>query len=190
MGDSIAYKSLYFAPEPFLIEASEIVVFKMSALGAALFDRIAIRKARDLETGLNRECLDLLLKVLHEDMHRPVDLARLPEPGHPQSRSVMDFIERNYAKKLTMSDFTAALPYCGRHLARLFKADVKVGIFQYLRLYRILMASIGLSVSSRSITEVAYDSGYESITSFYRDFNLVYALSPKVFRDRMRSPEK
>ncbi|MGO9374932.1 MAG: hypothetical protein ACLQBD_22940 [Syntrophobacteraceae bacterium] len=51
-----------------------------------------------------------------------------------------------------MFDFVAAFPYSERHLARLFKADIKIGIFDYLRLYRSLMASVGLSVSPRTIT--------------------------------------
>jgi len=185
VGECVTYKSLYFAPELFHTEISEIIIFDMSNLGAALFNRIMIRNASDLGSCLNRECLDLLLKVLHEKIGRPVNLARLPQPNHPQNQRVIDFIERNYVLRLTMSDFVAAFPYSERHLARLFKADIKISIFDYLRLYRTLMASVGLSVSPRTITEIAYDCGYESISSFYRDFNLIFALTPKAFRVRM-----
>lgn len=185
IGDSVAYKSLYFAPELFDSEIAGIVIFIMSSLGAALFDRIAVRRGSDLQAGLNRECLGLLMKILHEDIVRPVELARLPQPNHPQCRRVVEFIERNYARRLGMSDFTAAFPYSGRHLSRLFKADVRIGIFDYLRIYRILTASVELSVSPRTITEIAYDCGYESISSFYRDFDLFFAVAPKAFRHRM-----
>ena len=83
-----------------------------------------------------------------------------------------------------MADFTAAFPYSGRHLTRIFKQDLKITIFDYLRLYRILMASIELNDPARSITDIAYDVGYDSISSFYRDFNIVFAITPKVFRNR------
>ena len=185
VGDSVTYKSLYFASELFLTEMSEIVIFNMSSLGAALFNRIMIHNASDLEAGMNRECLDLLMKILREDLFRPVNTARLPRPNHPQSRRTIDFIEKNFARKLTMCDFVAAFPYSERHLSRLFKADVKISIFDYLRLYRVLMASVALSISSRTITEIVYDSGYESISSFYRDFNLIFAITPKGFREQM-----
>jgi AraC-like DNA-binding protein len=184
VGDSVTYKSLYFAPWLFGAEISEIMVFNMSNLGVALFNRIVIRKKADLEWGLNRECLHLLFKVLQEDILRPVNLARLPQTNNPLIRKVIDFIEQNYTRRLSMADFVAAFPYSKRHLSRLFKADVKIGIFDYLRLYRILMASVGLTVSSRTITEVAYDCGYESISTFYRDFNLAFALTPRAFRDQ------
>jgi AraC-like DNA-binding protein len=185
VGDSVTYKSLYFAPELFCTETPEIMIFNMSSLGAALFNRITIRSASDLGSGFNRECLDLLMKILREDLIQPVNTARLPQPNHLQSQSVIDFIEQNFARRLTMRDFVAAFPYSGRHLSRLFKADVKISIFDYLRLHRILMASVALGNSPRTITEVAYDSGYESISSFYRDFNRIFALTPKAFRKRM-----
>lgn len=190
VGDSVAYKSLYLAPGLLRADLAGIVIFTMSDLSAALFDRIAIRSASDLDAGLNRECLDLFLKVLREDTLRPVSLARLPQPGNPHNRGVVDFIERNYARKLGMSDFAAAFPYSERHLARLFRADLNMSIFDYLRLYRMLIASVQLSVSARTITEIAYDSGYESISTFYRDFALTFDLTPRAFRERMGLGDK
>ncbi|MHC1724831.1 MAG: helix-turn-helix domain-containing protein [Syntrophobacteraceae bacterium] len=186
MGQEVGYKSLYFAPELFAPGKSEISIFNISTLGAALFNHINIRHAGDLAFGLNRECLDLFLKILPEDMARPADLVRLPEPSQLQNRKVVDFIEQNYSGRLTMGDFSAAFPYSGRHLTRIFKADLKITVFEYVRLYRVLMASIRMSDASRTITEVVYDSGYESISSFYRDFNLIFAVTPKAFQDRMR----
>ncbi|MEN6438003.1 MAG: AraC family transcriptional regulator [Syntrophobacter sp.] len=186
VGDSVTYKSLYFAPELFHHEIPEITVFTMSNLGTALFNRIVIRNEPDLGVGLNRECLNLLLKILQEDIRRPVNLARLPQPNDPQARAIIDFIERNYARKLGMSDFAASFRYSERHLSRLFKADMKISIFDYLRLYRTLMASVALSISPATITRVAYDSGYESISTFYRDFNMIFAQAPKAFRERMQ----
>ncbi len=185
IGQEVGYKSLYLAPELFAPSKFEITIFNISALGAALFNRINIRHTGDLGLGLNRECLDLFLKVLPEDMARPSDLVRLPEPSQLQNRKVVGFIEENFARRLTMGDFSAAFPYSERHITRLFKADLKVTIFEYIRLYRVLMASIRLSDVSRTITEVVYDCGYESISSFYRDFNLIFAVTPKAFQDRM-----
>ncbi|MGD9504204.1 MAG: AraC family transcriptional regulator [Syntrophobacteraceae bacterium] len=186
MGDSVRYKCLYLATELFEAGAAEISIFNISALGAALFERLVIRRPGDLASGLNRECLELLLKVLREDMERPADLVRLPEPSMPLSREVTGFIEKNYTRRLTMADFAKALPYSARHLSRLFKADLGITIFEHLRLHRMLTASIALCNTAKSITDIACDCGCESISSFYRDFHAVFALTPKAFRERMR----
>lgn len=187
IGDSVEYKSVYLAPSLMAPLTPEILIFTISALGDALFDRIDIHRPDDLALGLNRECLELLLKTLPEDMARPADLVRLPESRQPLTREIIAFIETHYARRLTMSDFTAAFPYSGRHLSRCFKADVSITIFEYLRLYRILMASIGLSDRNRTITEIAFGCGYESLSSFYRDFNIIYGLPPKTFRDNLKT---
>ena len=184
VGDEVGYKSIYLSPELFDPGLCEISIFDISELGAALFNRIRIRNPTDLESGLNRECLDLLLKVLKEDMARPANLVRLPEPGNPQNRDVIRFIENNYSRRLTMSDFEHEFPYSGRHLSRLFKQDLKISLFDYVRLYRILMASIALSGTSRPITDIACEVGYDSISSFYRDFNFIFAVTPRAFRSR------
>ena len=186
IGDGAGYKSLYLVPGMFDFGDTKISIFDVSTLGAVLFERIKIQHARDMDSGLNLECLDLLLKVLREDMARPASLVRLPEPSLLQNREVVDFIERNYRRHLTMADFTFKFPYSGRHLTRIFKHDLKITIFEYLRLYRVLMASIELNDPARSITDIAFDSGYDSISSFYRDFNMVFAVTPKAFRKRQR----
>ncbi|MEM5786352.1 MAG: AraC family transcriptional regulator [Syntrophobacteraceae bacterium] len=185
VGEPVTYKSLYFAPHLFEAEISEIIIFNMSSLCAALFNRIEIRSASEIDKHLNRQCLDLLLKILREDLLRPVNLARLPQPSHPQIRRVVDFIEQNYYRRLGMSDVVEVFPYSERHISRLFKADMKISVFEYLRLYRILTASVRLSTSPATITEIAYDCGYESISTFYRDFSMTFGLAPGVFRDRV-----
>lgn len=190
IGDSVTYKSLYFSPLLLAVDSPRITIFSMSCLSEALFDRIVIRDVSELESGLNRECLDLLLKVLAEDILQPVNLARLPRPNNPQNQRIIDFIEKNYARKLSMSDFVDVFPYSARHLSRLFKADLRIGIFDYLRVYRVLMASVALGTTPRTITEVAFECGYESISTFYRDFNFVFAVTPNIFKRRIRKPPR
>lgn len=84
-----------------------------------------------------------------------------------------------------LGDMAAAFPYSERHVSRCFKADLGITIFAFMRLYRILMAAIGLLCPDRTVTEIAFDCGYESLSSFYRDFNMIFAVSPKAFRRQL-----
>jgi len=185
IGESVKYKSIYLAPHLIAPSDQQISIFTISKLSAALIDRIDIHEMADLARGLNRECLDLLLKVLPEDMTRLQVLVRLPEPRQLLTRKMIEFIENHYDRRVTMADFAATFPYSERHLSRLFKADLKITIFEYLRLYRVLTASIELHNPARTVTDIALDCGYESLSSFYRDFNLIFALTPKVFREHL-----
>ena len=189
IGDGVKYKCIYFSPALIESPRPEISIFAVSALGSALFDRIEIRRTTDLDRNLNRECLELFFKVLADDMRNPAALVRLPEPREQLSRRIIDFIEANHVRRLTMKDFSEAFPYSGRHLARLFKADLGITIFEYLRLYRVMTAAIGLCDPGLAILDAAYNSGYDSVSSFYRDFNLIFSVTPGIFRDKLRSGE-
>ena len=185
IGESVGYKSIYLAPRLLASPAPQISIFSISRLSSALIHRIEIHDPPDLSRGLNRECLELLLKTLPQDMKRPADLVRLPEPRQPLTRQMIGFMEAHYARRLTMGDMAAAFPYSERHLSRCFKADLGITIFAYLRLYRILMAAIDLHRPDRTVTEIAFDCGYESLSSFYRDFNTIFAVPPKAFRGQL-----
>ena len=55
-------------------------------------------------------------------------------------------------------------------------------IINYLRMYRIFKASIDIQTTRKSITDIAYECGYESISGFYRDFHTFFGTAPKSFR--------
>ncbi len=122
-----------------------------------------------------------------EDITNPAILVRLPKPTRDQNRKIITYIHENYYKKLILSDFSSVVFYSARHLSRIFQDDLRISIFEYLRLYRMLMASAVLTGSEKNITEIAFDSGYESISTFYKDFNKYFGMSPKTFRKKVNN---
>ena len=117
LGQAVNFKSIYLKESLLPDLKKEIRLFFISPLNSALFDRLKIWGEQDLSRNLNRECLDLFLKALPEDMARQANLVRLPEPGTPLAQDVIRFVERNYARALSVDDFARALPYSGRHLS-------------------------------------------------------------------------
>ncbi|MDC7223780.1 MAG: AraC family transcriptional regulator [Spirochaetales bacterium] len=182
LGEAVRYKSVYLDRELLSPKGEGILIFDMSELGAALFDRLG-RGAGD--EGIDRKCLDLLLCLMEEEMGRPSSLARLPLPRREENVRVISFMEENFPKKLKLSDFAGILNYSERHSSRIFKEDLGISLFEYLKLYRIFQASLRLgSGKNRSITEIAFSCGYDSLSSFYKDFKEVFSLTPKEFRLR------
>ncbi len=180
IGEEVNYKSLYLDDNLFNVSINEIIIFNMSELGVALFDRIEISQNSDTISSM---CLDLFLKLIQEEIHLKSPLTRIPIPKNPENKKITDYIERNFDRKLTLSEFTNVLHYSERHISRVFKEDLKVSVFGYLKLYRIFMASLKLcEIGSETITEIAYSCGYDSLSSFYKDFRAIFAITPKVFK--------
>jgi transcriptional regulator GlxA family with amidase domain len=93
-------------------------------------------------------------------------------------------LKKNYREKIELQDFTRLQPYTTRHISRFFKEEMKISIFEYLKIYRILQASIKLETTTKTVTEISYACGYNSISCFFHDFGQIFSLTPRQFRNR------
>jgi AraC-like DNA-binding protein len=183
VGDAVEYQSLYFRRSLLKAPSGSITVFRMSGLGLSLLHHLNSGESlQNLDRGILRDCVRLFMKTLSSDLPDKTESVILPEAKDELSREICRFIEGNYQRRLTSGDFTMALPLSFRQLSRRFKADMGLNIFEYLRVFRMLKASIYLNTTGMKIIAVAYECGYDSLSSFFTDFRKVFGLSPAEFR--------
>jgi AraC-like DNA-binding protein len=191
LGREVEYKTLYLDKKLFLAAPQRIRIFDMSELGLACLRKIEIplgeNPAENEIDELQWDCLMLFLKVLKEDINQHAVLARLPVARLSQSKVIIDYLEKHYQEKIELKDIARLLPYTARHISRLFKKDVNISIFEYLKIYRILQASIRLKTNDKTVTEIAYACGYNSISCFFNDFGRFFSISPKQFRHQRQN---
>lgn len=171
--------SLYHRQDP------GIAIFEISELGSALLKKLNERNREDLTVGMMGHCLRLFLEILPADIENAAKLIRLPEAKGERSKRIVEFIRDNYMNKICLGHFRRVLPLSTRQLCRCFLSEVKITIFEYLRLYRLLRASVLLHETDRKIIDVALDCGYESVSTFYCDFKRHFGMQPKVFRRKV-----
>lgn len=188
LGREVEYKSLYINPAALPTSVDHIRVFDMSELGIALFERINFtfhnRQEEQVDHSLQQECLQLFLRILVEDIEQHSPLALLPIATSPQTKIIIDYIEKHYPEKIELQDFGPLLPYTLRHISRMFKNELKISIFEYLKIYRILRASVKLETTNDTVTDIAYACGYNSISCFFKDFSTIFSVTPRQFRFR------
>ena len=171
------HKRLYSPPGP------EIRIFRSSELGLALFNRLCSASGVDRSRGVSGECLRLFLRILGEDRKDTMVAARLPEAKDPLNMKVASYLQKNFGLRITPAELEKVVHYSARHISRRFSREMGMGVIEYLRIQRILMASVMLSDRSRKITDIAFACGYGSLSSFYRDFQSFFGVSPKVLRE-------
>ena len=93
-----------------------------------------------------------------------------------------DFIDSNYTQDLSLSDIAKTALLSENHLLRCFKQVFGVSPFKYISLLRIQEASRQLSNSDKTISEIAMDVGYSSMSNFSHYFKSIMGASPTQYK--------
>ena len=101
---------------------------------------------------------------------------------------VICYINENYMQPLSLTDVSRSLGVGKYHLSRLFSDKIHVSFSDYINGIRVGWARNMLFDTDISITQIAYDCGFQSIRTFNRTFQKVCGISPRVFRNTQRMP--
>ncbi len=96
--------------------------------------------------------------------------------------SVIKYIDKNYMYEITLDKLASIAGYSRYHFSRIFKQYSGLSYVTYINKTRINAAMKLLMDPSKSITEVAMNSGFSSITSFNRAFKEIKHCTPSEFK--------
>ena len=103
-------------------------------------------------------------------------------PYHWAVETLVEYLYRHYAHPLTLKDLAAAYYLNEKYVGRLFKSQTGKSFHEFLNDIRMEHAQRLLRDSSKSVTEIAFDCGFESIGYFCRLFKKREGISPIAFR--------
>jgi len=93
------------------------------------------------------------------------------------------FIRSHLNSEMTLNDIAEASGASRYHFIRVFSAYVGETPFEYIQRQKILKALELLQNSKSSITDVSFEVGFESQSSFNKAFKKITFLSPSEFRN-------
>ncbi len=91
---------------------------------------------------------------------------------------IISFVENNFTKDITLKSMAQEIGYDYRYLSRVFNETMKVGFKTFVNQYRCEMVKSLLNSSSLSLSEIALNSGFQSIRSFNRVFKQITGSAP------------
>lgn len=127
------------------------------------------------------ELLSTMIHILPHITKGNLFPLRLPTTNHPTTLKIVEAIQKNYNSQLTASDISEEVGLSVRTLSRYLRSELDVSFIQYLRTFRILMAIRQMVKNEESITNIAYNVGYESLTAFSNAFYKVTGFRPSHF---------
>lgn len=93
-----------------------------------------------------------------------------------------DYITENCEQPLTLESLARQFGFSIFYFSRIFKAATSYNFTEYLTLQRVKRAQSNLAQSDMNITEIAFQSGFKSISSFNRAFRQYKGCSPSEYR--------
>ena len=92
---------------------------------------------------------------------------------------VLDYIDKNYYKEITLEDISNEFGYSKYYFSRLFNQIIKENINEYINMVRIQEVMKRIRNNKENITSTAYECGFSSLATFYRCYKKMYGVSPK-----------
>jgi len=152
---------------------------------------------QDVSTGdtkhIKVSAMEMCARLFRFALHSiPAEWDEYKEGG--QEFSMLDlvekmiiFIARNYKLPIQNKDIGKAVGLHPDYANTLFKKSFGMTLNQYLLQQRILYVQRELSVSDKSITEIAYDAGFNTPSRFNTAFREKCNCSPSEYRKRYTS---
>lgn len=125
------------------------------------------------------ELLLLLTRAAQEAGHGK----RPPAPTQKQRRTeqMLAYIAQQ-GYRVTLDELSERFYISRYYLCRMFKEESGMTLHEYLHSSRVLCAQALLETTVQSVTEVAQQAGFDTLTQFERIFKAYVGVSPRVYR--------
>jgi AraC-like DNA-binding protein len=110
-------------------------------------------------------------------------LAALADPALGKC---LAFIHDEPAREWTVQNLSVASGLSRSTLTERFETMLDTSPMRYVRDWRLCLASLALSTSTKKIAAIAYEAGYGTEAAFNRAFSRAYGMPPATWRQRAK----
>lgn len=99
--------------------------------------------------------------------------------------TIHEYFMKHFRDDIDLAQIASLVNMAEGSLCRFFKMQVGLTIFEYLNKIKVEFACKLLMNKEISITEVAFDSGFNNLSHFNKQFKLITGVTPMKFRQRL-----
>jgi len=158
---------------------------EVTALTNAVFSQIATE-----EVGSIFQTIGLFHQLLGKIQEKNLFNSHLPPSSmHDEKKvlklkAVLKYIRENFASDITLEDMSAVAGFSNKYFCKFFKDMTGTTPINYLLTYRIERAARKLLGTDLSVTQIAYDCGFNDLSYFIKTFKAFKHTSPKEYRKK------
>ncbi len=94
----------------------------------------------------------------------------LPVTNDERLLKILKYLDRNIGQPINLKSISNKFNMSERSMSRLFQSSLNISFLQYLKTLRIIMALEMILKTKKTISEIAYDVGYETLGAFSNTF--------------------
>jgi AraC-like DNA-binding protein len=106
--------------------------------------------------------------------------------GNKRIEAIHDYLMNNYREDVNLKRLAALVNLAEGSLCRFFKINTKMTIFEYLNKIKIEFACKLLMDNDLSIMEVCFDSGFNNLSHFNKQFKKNTGVPPSEYRKQFK----
>ena len=120
--------------------------------------------------------------VISEDYRSQVSLRTKRDLKRiTQLKTALEFIENSYTSDISLTEMSESVQMTPKYFCRFFREMTHRSPVDYLNYYRIERACYLLLTTNQSITEVAYNTGFNDLSYFIKIFKRYKGVTPKQY---------
>src|SRR5262249_37082958 len=121
-------------------------------------------------------------------LNMKIAMSRSVEERNRRMLRARDAMDRTFAEPLCVARLARIAGVSEAHFIRTFRATFGETPHRYLQRRRVERAMFLLRATDRSVTDICFDVGFNSLGTFSRTFQAIVGESPSAFRGRGRMP--
>lgn len=99
---------------------------------------------------------------------------------------VLKYIEEHYREKISLEDVAREVFMAPASFSRYFSREMGISFVNYVNNVRIEYAVQELLASETSISDIAWDNGFGSVSQFNKIFRKKYKMSPREYKEKWK----
>jgi two-component system response regulator YesN len=119
--------------------------------------------------------------------NRTIDIIREVTESEGIVEKIKRYIHEHYHEDLNREKLAEVVYLTPDYIAKRFKMETGMSITEYLNHYRIKMAKEMLLKNQASISDIAMDTGFDSVSYFSTVFKKIAGCSPNAYRAKYRA---
>lgn len=190
-GYTFQYPIFPYAAMAMFIGAGLIVVYRFLKMTTEVEDlnrNLEVKveeRTRELEKSLNDLSNAIEASFIQQRLkHAKSNEAAISPKTEEKLKQAIIYINNNYCENFSREGLAASLDINPDHLGKAFMKYTGKKISEYINYLRIKQSIKELGTTDRTIIDIAFSLGFESLSTFNRAFIKILKTSPRKFRNK------